>query len=372
MSTARETARDSAARPHFGRTQLLQAAAGLGLSAALLIWGLPRFAQTSWHEVWAVLTTITVGNALIFLGLVLLGLWSYTLTLSASMPGLSHPRALVMNVCGSSVSNLLPGGGAVGLAATYAIARSWGISRRVVSTSAIVTGVWNTLARIALPLIAIAALTIGRVGMTPVLRDAAIAAMISGTVVVVLFVGALASERVARRVVRGLDRLLAPLTRRTKRTMTIDALVTDLRSRILHIVAKGWLPMTLGLVGYFGFYYLTFVAIMRNTGVELFHGELFAAFAIGRLLTAVGITPGGMGVTETGTAAALVAWGAAPAEAAAGVVLFSIFTHLMEVPLGALGWLAWSVIPKATEPDLTDPDPPPDLPRSRCTPTGSE
>ena len=31
---------------------------------------------------------------------------------------------------------------------------------------------------------------------------------------------------------------------------------------------------------------------------------------------------------------------------AAGVVLFSIFTHLMEVPLGALGWLLWTLSPK--------------------------
>ena len=51
---------------------------------------------------------------------------------------------------------------------------------------------------------------------------------------------------------------------------------------------------------------------------------------------------------------------AAPAEATAGVVLFSIFTHLLEVPLGALGWLAWSVLPKTPleVDDDTDADPP--------------
>jgi uncharacterized membrane protein YbhN (UPF0104 family) len=52
-----------------------------------------------------------------------------------------------------------------------------------------------------------------------------------------------------------------------------------------------------------------------------------------------------MGVTESATTAALVAWGAASTEAAAGVLLFSLFTHFMEVPLGALGWLAWSLSP---------------------------
>jgi uncharacterized membrane protein YbhN (UPF0104 family) len=69
---------------------------------------------------------------------------------------------------------------------------------------------------------------------------------------------------------------------------------------------------------------------------------LFAAFAIGRLLTAVGITPGGLGVTESATVIALVGWGAPPAAATAGALLFSVITHLMEVPLGGIGWLAWT------------------------------
>ena len=46
----------------------------------------------------------------------------------------------------------------------------------------------------------------------------------------------------------------------------------------------------------------------------------------------------------------LVGWGADPAGAAAGLVLFSVFTHLMEVPLGALGWMLWSISPKVEPP----------------------
>ena len=108
----------------------------------------------------------------------------------------------------------------------------------------------------------------------------------------------------------------------------------------------GWLSMTLGMVGFFGLYYVLFLLCTQTTGIELPFGQLFAAYAIGRLLTAVGVTPGGLGVTETGTAAALVAWGADPASAMAGVVLFSIFTHFMEIPLGALGWATWTLSPK--------------------------
>ncbi len=332
-----------------------QLVVGLGLSVILLVWGLPHFAKTTWSEVWAVLVDVPPLRAAEFLGLVLIGLWWYTFTLTGSMPGLSHARAFIVNIAGSSVSNVLPGGGAVGLAATFAICRSWGFSNRAISTSAIVTGVWNTLARIALPVIAVVALTVGRGGMTGLLRDAAIAAIGSGLLVVVLFVGAIASEKVGRTLGRGVDRLVRPWTKRRARPVSVDALVLDLRARIIEVVRTGWLPMTLGLVGYFGFYYLCFLLVMRTTGVDLFHGELFAAFAIGRLLTAISVTPGGVGVTETGAAAALVAFGAVPAEATAGVVLFSIFTHLLEVPLGALGWLAWSASPKGTSPPAKDP-----------------
>jgi uncharacterized membrane protein YbhN (UPF0104 family) len=139
--------------------------------------------------------------------------------------------------------------------------------------------------------------------------------------------------------------------------MSIDALVHDMRQRINEVVRTGWLQMTLGMVGFFGFYYLLFVLIMNAVDVVMPLGILFAAFAIGRLITAVGITPGGVGLTESATVVALVGWGADPAGAAAGVFLFSIFTHLMEVPLGAVGWLAWSLSPRvkgATGEDATD------------------
>lgn len=326
---------------------VLQAALGLGLAAALLIWGLPYFAKTSWPEVWQVLTHVPPHIALLLLGGVVVGLYSYTFTLTGSLPGLRHWQALIVNVAGSSVGNLLPGGGAAGLAATYTICRSWGFSRRDISTSAIVTGVWNVLARVALPLVAIVALLSGRDDDVPTaLEDAAMAGAVSGSLVLGAFIAILASERAAVLIGRGVDKVVGPLLRRPARTMSVRALVVDLRARINDVVRSGWLSMTLGLMGFFGVYYGLFLVCMNTTGVALFQGQLFAAYAIGRLLTAVGVTPGGLGVTETATAAALVAWGANPAEAAAGVVLFSAYTHLMEVPLGALGWLAWSLSPK--------------------------
>ncbi|WP_307812333.1 lysylphosphatidylglycerol synthase transmembrane domain-containing protein [Phycicoccus sp. CSK15P-2] len=337
--------------PTQGR-QLAQFALGMALAVVLLVWGLPYFAQTSWSDIWAVIRTVPLLHMLGLQTLMLAGLYCYTFTFTGSLRGLSHGKALIINLCGSSVSNLLPGGGAVGLAATFAMCRSWGFTRRATSTSAIVTGVWNVLARIALPVVAILVLVLSGVTLPRALTDLAIGGSLVGLAVLGAVAGMLASERVAQRLGAAIDRVVRPVVRRRRpeSTMSVEELVQDLRARIIDVVRWRWWSMTLGMVGFFGIYYVLFGLVMRETGVVLPLNLLFGAYAVGRLLTAVGITPGGVGVTETATTVILVGWGADSAAATAGVVLFSLITHVMEVPLGGLGWLLWSISPKQEPP----------------------
>jgi putative heme transporter len=332
--------------------QLVQFVVGLGLAVTLLGWGLPYFAKTSWSDIWQNIRSVPATHAIAFQFIMLAGLYAYTLTFTGSLRGLSHGRALIVNLCGSSVSNLLPGGGAVGLAATFAILRSWGFSRRATSTSAIVTGVWNVLARIALPVVAIFALWVGGVTLPAALTQLAVAGSLTGVGLLATFAAVMASERAAQAIGATLDRALRPLLRRgtRTRTMRVEDIVRDLRARINDVVRNAWWSMTLGMVLFFGAYYLLFVLIMRQTGVQMELDLLFAAFAIGRLLSTVGVTPGGLGVTETATVLVLTGWGADPAGATAGVVLFAVFTHLMEVPLGGIGWLLWTLSRKGEAP----------------------
>ena len=136
------------------RKQLVQGVLGMLLAIVLVVWWLPRIAQTTWGAVFLTLGHVGFGSVMMLFGLMCLGLWSYTFTLTGSLPGLRHVQALIVNLCGSSAGNFLPGGGAAGVAVTYAAFRSWGFSRRDISTSVIVTGVWNILARMILPVTA--------------------------------------------------------------------------------------------------------------------------------------------------------------------------------------------------------------------------
>jgi uncharacterized membrane protein YbhN (UPF0104 family) len=330
-------------RPSVRR--VVQVGLGLALAAVLLGVVLPRLTSTSWGHVADTIGTVGWPTAAALLVLMLAGLWAYTFTLTGSLPGLTHPRALVVNVSGSAVGNLLPGGGAAGVAATYLMCRSWGFSRRDISTSIIVSGVWNVLARVALPVLGLVALLAAPVSLPDAVVRGGLFGAVVGVALVAVFVAVIASGSAARTVGRGVNALLTPVRGWLPRArdVDVDALILDLRDRIASVVHRGWLSMTGGLVGFFGVYFVLFWLCLLATGVHLSPAQVFAAYALGRLLTAVGITPGGLGFTETGTALVLTSWGAESTAAVAGVVLFSLYSHLAELPLGALGWLVWGV-----------------------------
>jgi len=342
--------------------QVIQGLLGLVFAVVLLVWGLPFFVGTTWAEVFDRLGQIGPGTAVQLLAVMISGLWLYTFMLTGSLPGLSHPKALILNVSSSSVGNLLPGGGAAGVAATYGMCRSWGFSRRDISTSVIVSGVWNVLGRVALPVIGTGVLLTDASKLPePVVRGGAIGAVV-GLALLGSFIAVIVSGRAAAFIGRGLDTALKPLWRKSRMSqdLSIDELVQDVRGRLNAVVRSGWPSMTFGLCGFFGVYYVLFWFCLDAANVHVTFSHLFAAYAVGRLLSTVGFTPGGVGVTEPLTAAVLIGFGANPAAATAGVVLFSIYVHLLEIPLGAIGWLVWGVTRKKSpmlDPSLDRPHP---------------
>jgi uncharacterized protein (TIRG00374 family) len=153
-----------------------------------------------------------------------------------------------------------------------------------------------------------------------------------------------------------LDTRLAPVIGRLRRganknkPLNLKHLLLDQRARISTVTKHGWFPMSIGVIGQLALWFLLFWRVMAAVHVDLPVAELFAAYAIGRLMTAIPFTPGGLGFTETSAVVILVSWGANPAAAGAGVVMFALFTHIAEIPLGAMGWLAWWAMPKIGAP----------------------
>lgn len=321
----------------------LRAAASAALAVALLVVALPRVTGARWSRIGAVLGGLTAGEVAGLAAVWLAGLWCYSFLLTGTLPGLTRAQAVTVNVTGSAVSNLLPFGGAVGLAATFAILRTWGFPPATVALSALVTGVWNVLAKLALPLVGLLGLLLAGDVATGRLAAAAGIGAVVLAVVLGLLAGALWSERVAAAVGRGAQatgHAVLRLVRSRRRLHWADG-VLRWRHQVIDLVRAGWLRLTFGLVGFLGAQALLLYLSLHLLGAGLGAAQVFAGYAFGRLLTTIVVTPGGVGITETGVAGLLVAFGGDPTVCASAVLLFSGFAFFAEFPAGAVGGLVW-------------------------------
>jgi uncharacterized membrane protein YbhN (UPF0104 family) len=322
--------------------RIAMSAASLLAAGALLV-ALPYVVGVHWSEIGGVLGQLNPAEALWLVALWLAGLWSYTWVLTASLPGLTHVRAFAVNAAGSLVSNVLPFGGALGVAVTFAMCRSWGHGNATVTVSTLITGVWNMLAKLLLPAVGIAALLVA--GQIPDRRLGS-AAGFGGALLVAIVVAcalALRSETAAARLQNLLVRLAERLpVRLRKPARRIAESILRVRHQTVDVLRTGWLGLTLGTGAYLLLQGMLLAACLAATGAHIGLAETIAVFALNRLLTVAVITPSGTGISETGTAALLVHFGAPSASAAAAVLLYMVFVHTLEIPLGGLAAGIWA------------------------------
>jgi uncharacterized protein (TIRG00374 family) len=188
-------------------------------------------------------------------------------------------------------------------------------------------------------------------GGTPISHAVRWAAGVSSVVLLVVVLVALtgfANRRsaeilggiVGRFVERGRRLLRRPPDEDTVERLRSGTL--ECRDRVLQVVRRKWPQLSFGMVGYAALQAGLLWACVVAVGGHLTPVQVLAGFAVERVLTMVALTPGAVGFTEAGTAAALTALGGDPAVMAAGVLLYRGFTYALEIPVGGLwlgGWL---------------------------------
>ena len=180
--------------------RVLQVVASFAVVGILFAQVLPRVTGTDGQQIWHRLSQLSVMQLAALLLVWLAGLWAYTWVLTGSLPGLTHAQALTLNLAGSAVSNLVSFGGAVGIGVTFAMAGSWGFRPVAITLSTLVSGLWNVLAKLALPLLGLVGLLVAGEIADRRLVVASIVAAAVLTVGVAATIAALSSERAARLV----------------------------------------------------------------------------------------------------------------------------------------------------------------------------
>jgi len=319
----------------------------LAIVGGIFVFAIPKVAD--YGQVRTAFGSLTWLEVVSLVAATIFNLFSYWLANMAALPGLRMGHAAVLTQTTTSVANTLPGGGAIAVGLTYTILRSWGFTGTDVALYVGVTGIWNIFVKLALPVLSIVILVIaGHSGSAYVV--AAVVGVVVLAIAIALLSALFASERFARRIGDTVGMVLSFFQRlfhRSARTDMGDRAV-KFRSDTIGLVGRRWLRLTWTTVlSQLALFFVLLLSV-RHMGVseqDVSSAEVFAVFAFGRLLSAVPITPGGVGVIDLGYIGGLAA--AAPDGEAAAVVgavlMFRALTFGIQIPLGAFTYLFWKV-----------------------------
>ena len=325
------------------RTRLvLQGVGSLVLVVAIFYY---LFRKLDPAQVWAAITDMT-WTELATLGL--LAVWplcTYGFVWMTVTPGLGFWHAMVMTQATTAVANTVPGGSAIGIAMTYSMLGSWGYSRSRTTTAVLVSGVWNSFIKLAMPVLALALVLLqgGAGGGRIIAALVGIAGLVTA---IVIFTLILRSEDQARRFGLLAGHIASRLRRLIGRGPVSgwELATVKFRHRTISLVAHRWISITVwSLVSHLSLYAVLLVCL-RDVGVsddEVGWAEVLAIFAFARLVTAIPITPGGAGLVEAALIAGLVGAGGDNSQVAAAVLVFRALTWALPILVGIGCYIWW-------------------------------
>jgi putative heme transporter len=341
-----------AARPRSRTRLVVQAVFSLALVVVLFYYLLK---DVDLAQVWAEIQAMTWMEDAALLAIAAWNLATYGLLWMSVTPGLRFGRAMVMTQSASAVTNTVPTvGPAIGVGLTYSMLRSWGYSGSRISVAVLVSGVWNTFAKLGLPVLALALLALqgNASGARVTLALAGIGVLVAAIVVFALL---LRSEQLAERFGLLAGRVASRLLRLIRRPPVHgwELATVRFRTRTLELLEHGWLPITAAtLVSHLSLY-LVLLACLRAVGVsdaEVSWAQVLVAFAFMRLITIVPFTPGSAGVAELALIAPLVAAGGDREQVTAAVLVYRALTWGLQIPVGVACYLWWRRSQRRTQP----------------------
>jgi uncharacterized membrane protein YbhN (UPF0104 family) len=343
---------ESSARPGHSRTrQIVQIVLSVVVVVAIFAFAIPKIAD--YASVWRAVTSMTWLELTTLVLATVFNLLTYWWQNMASLPGLGLWQAAVNNQTTTSIADTIPGGGYLAVPIGYAMYRSWGFSSSAIALSVATTGIWNIFLKLALPLVAL-----GLLALNGEASGAIVTASLIGVVVLVIAVGLFAlmlwREELARRIGSAAGRPVNAVRRLLhKERVEVGDAAVGFRGQIIELVRDRWLALTATtILSHLALWFILLLAL-RHVGVsesEISTVQVLGVFAFGRLISALPITPGGVGVVELTYIGGLVLAGRAHADVppdvfraqvAAAVLVFRTLTYGIQIPLGGFTYLIW-------------------------------
>jgi uncharacterized protein (TIRG00374 family) len=331
-------------------------ALGLAVVVVTFVVVLPKIAN--YGDVWRVVKTLDTPWLLALFAAVVVNIVTFTPPWMIALPGLRFRQALPFTQASTAFTYIAPGGGIVGMAGSYGLLRMWGFGSSEVARAVTLTGIWNQLANLLLPVVAVLLLSIEHQSDAFLSTVAVVGAIVFGVAVCLLAL-VLWSDGLARGVGEAVESAVSRLRRVVRKRPLVgwpDRLVAFRRSTV-DLIRRRWAWLTLAaLLGNITVF-LVLLVCLRAVGIgagEVTWVEGFAAWSLARALQLIPLTPGGVGPVELGMTGILVGFGGANVEVVAAVLLYRALTIVPTLLLGLGTIAAWRWLGPGREPEGVD------------------
>jgi putative heme transporter len=322
---------------------VLRGAVGVALIAGVFAAIVPRIA--SYGSVAHRLSTVSAAWLAALAVAALFDVVTTALPWRVLLPQLSWLGALGFTQASTAMTIVLPGGAPLGMALSFGLLRRLRVGAAAAGFAVALTGIWSQAMIFLYPLAgALLVFATGRLsGSTAAIAGASAAA---GALLVGLAFAALRSPGAAQRLGDVAGRLagrILQLLRRDPPAWDGETLVR-LRQDWLSDLRSRWPSLTAATLVNQLTAYLIFELSLLAVGIsyrELPASEAFLAWAIGRLISSLPLTPGGIGVVELGMIGTLVGFGAPHTHVVAAVLLYRGLVIVPTLAVGAVALLGF-------------------------------
>ena len=326
----------------FGRKQIVATVLTLAVVVVVFAEVLPKLGDydRAWEAIRTMPPAWILALVVATVAVVVVYVWPYP----AVLPDLGYRRAFVVRQTSFAISNAIPGGGAIGLGVQYAMLAGYGIGPEPATSAIGITGLWNTLVTLGLPVFSATALVVAGEASGPAWIGAAVG-LVALAGILRAFAAILRSERAARRIGELVDGAVARIGAAVGKPLTVATTQALLRFRasIVDVVLARWPRITAANVAQqLTQFAVLWIAVAAVAGSGAPSGvEAFAAYAFARLLSFVPITPGGLGAVDAAMAAILQGFGTTGDLALAAVLVWRATTYFPQIFLGAATFVVW-------------------------------
>ncbi len=328
----------------FLSKRILLAAVGVVVIVATFAYFLPTIAD--YRSVWGVVKELSWEWLVVLLAATALNLATFAPPWMVLLPGLRFWPALMITQAATALSIVFPGGAAVGIAGSYGMLRRRGFPPAHVARAVTLVSLWNQLANLAYPILALFLLT-AEGGEAPLLATAAFIGVGVLGVAIAGLVLVLYSGRMAADIGDAFARLTNWARRRLLRRGPVawgGRQFERFRRDAVGVLRKRWHLLTLATVAGSLTVFAVLVVSLRALGVsgdEVTLAEAFAAWSLARILGTIPITPAGIGIVELSLTATLIKFGGGNTGVVAAVLVFRFLTMVPTILLGLVAAATW-------------------------------